>query len=153
MFIQEECMTKAEEAAARAAAEAEAAERARQARIAELRGQLSAVESEIRRFENILRRLTDARTSMNSYSNSLYSSITVPSISYVLHGASDWEGVKAVDADNIKVTVRTQNTGYESDVKKLLSDIGRGVDNANSRLQSLYNRRNGILGELRSLGA
>ena len=71
----------------------------------------------------------------------------------MLHGASDWEGVKAVDADNIKITVRTQNTGYESDVKKLLSDIGRGVDNANSRLQSLYNRRNGILGELRSLGA
>ncbi len=145
-------MTEAERAA-RAAAEAEAAERARRARINELRGQLSSVESRISHFESILRRLTDARTSMNSYRNKLSSEVNTPVVTYLIHGISDWEGTTADEADSIHSEVKSAKINYALEVDKLCTDIGSGIDRANSVLQGLYCQRNSILGELRSLGA
>ncbi|MDC7280702.1 hypothetical protein NXH64_14460 [Butyrivibrio fibrisolvens] len=141
------------EAAERARREAEEAERRRQARIRELRNQLSGVESRITHFENVLRRLTDARTSMNSLKNRLNTEVDTPVITYNLHGASEWEGTNALNGVVALANIKNSRTAYDSDVEKLISDIGRGVDRANSILQDLYRQRNNILSELRSLGA
>ncbi|SCZ80723.1 YwqH-like family protein [Pseudobutyrivibrio xylanivorans] len=141
------------EAAERARREAEEAERRRQARIRELRNQLSGVESRITHFENVLRRLTDARTSMNSLKNRLNTEVDTPVITYNLHGASKWEGTNALNGVVALANIKNSKSAYDSDVEKLISDIGRGVDRANSILQDLYRQRNNILSELRSLGA
>lgn len=141
------------EAAERARREAEEAERRRQARIRELRNQLSGVESRITHFENVLRRLTDARTSMNSLKNRLNTEVDTPVITYNLHGASEWEGTNALNGVVALANIKNSRLAYDSDVEKLISDIGRGVDRANSILQDLYRQRNNILSELRSLGA
>lgn len=140
-------------AAERARREAEEAERRRQARIRELRNQLSGVESRITHFENVLRRLTDARTSMNSLKNRLNTEVDTPVITYNLHGASEWEGTNALNGVVALANIKNSRSAYDSDVEKLISDIGRGVDRANSILQDLYRQRNNILSELRSLGA
>lgn len=149
-------MTEAELAAARADAarrEAEEAERRRQARIRELKGQLSGVESRITHFENILRKLTDARTLMNSLKSSLNTNIDAHVDSYKLHGASDWEGTNALNGVVAQANIYNSKSAYDCDVEKLMSDINLGVDKANSILQDLYRQRNNILSELRSLGA
>ncbi len=140
-------------AAERARREAEEAERRRQARIRELRSQLSGVESRISHFEGVLKHLTDARTSMNNLKNRLNADVDTPVISYDLHGASDWEGTNALNGVVALANIKNSRSAYDSDVDKLISDIGRGVDKANSILQDLYRQRNNILGELRSLGA
>lgn len=149
-------MTEAELAAARADAarrEAEEAERRRQARIRELKGQLSGVESRITHFENILRKLTDARTLMNSLKSSLNTNIDAHVDSYKLHGALDWEGTNALNGVVAQANIYNSKSAYDCDVEKLMSDINLGVDKANSILQDLYRQRNNILSELRSLGA
>lgn len=140
-------------AAERARREAEEAERRRQARIRELRGQLSGVESKISHFEGVLRILTDARTSMNSLKNKLNTDVDTPVITYNLHGASEWEGTNALNGVVALANIKNNRSSYDSDVEKLISDIGRGIDKANSILQDLYRQRNNILSELRSLGA
>ena len=140
-------------AAERARREAEEAERRRQARIRELRGQLSGVESKISHFEGVLRILTDARTSMNSLKNKLNTDVDTPVITYNLHGASEWEGTNALNGVVALANIKNSRSANDSDVVKLISDIGRGVDRANSILQDLYRQRNNILSELRSLGA
>ena len=139
-----------EEAARR---EAEEAERRRQARIAELRGQLSGVENRISHFESVLRTLTDARTSMTGLKSRLVLEVDTPVVSYNLHGASDWEGTNALNGVVALASIKNSKSAYDADVDKLISDIGSGIDRANSILQGLYNQRNNILGELRSLGA
>lgn len=140
-------------AAERARREAEEAERRRQARIRELRGQLSGVESRISHFEGVLRILTDARTSMTGLKNRLVAEVNTPVVSYNLHGASDWEGTNALNGVVAHANIKNSRSAYDADVEKLISDIGSGVDRANVILQDLYRQRNNILSELRSLGA
>ena len=133
--------------------EAEEAERARQARIAELRGQLSGVESRISHFESIRRTLTDAQTSMTGLRSRLVSEVDTPVISYNLHGSSEWEGTNALNGVIAQADIKNSRANYDADVDKLNSDIENGIEKANSILQSLYSQKNAILNELSSLGA
>ena len=141
------------DAAERARREAEEAERRRQARIRELKGQLSVVDGQISHYISVLKKLTDARTSMNMLKSKLVTNINTPVITYNLHGASEWEGSNALNGVVALANIKNSRSTYVSDVDKLISDIGNGVDKANSIIQDLHRQRNGILSELRSLGA
>jgi chromosome segregation ATPase len=144
----------AAEAAARAAAEEAARREAeRQRRIAELRGQLSSVEGSINHFKSVLRTLTDGKTSLTTYTNTLDTEVLTPVANYSIHGANDWEGTNADNAANALGTVKTKSTSYQSEITQLATDIQNGINKANEKIQSLNNERNNILGQLRALGA
>lgn len=125
----------------------------RQSRIAELKVQLSSVDNSITHFTNVLRTLTDGKTSLTSYNNILDTDVFTPVDSYAIYGSNDWEGTNADDAVTSHVTVKSSNTSYQTELTQLTTDIQDGIDKANEKIQSLYNERNNILGQLRDLGA
>ena len=140
--------------AARAAAEEAARREAeRQRRIAELRAQLSSVESKISHFTNVLRILTDAKTSLTNYTNTLDVVVFTPVSTYPIHGSNDWEGTNADAAVSAHTTVKSSSNLYQSELTQLGVDIYNGINRTNDILRSLYSQRNNILNQLHSLGA
>ena len=150
-------MTQAEIDAARAEAarrEAEEAERRRQARIRELKGQLTTVNNSIDHYISVLKTLTDARTFMTMHYNTIYNDVMKASTwGYDLDGNLDWRGKNQLTANSVKLNdICPAIKTYDEDLKKLQKDIDDGVDKANAKIQSLHNQKNVIISELRSLG-
>ncbi len=71
-----------------------------------------------------------------------------------IDGNLDWRGTNQTKATSLKIyDIASACKPYDEDLKKLIKDIDNGVDRANAKIQSLYSQRNGILADLRSLGA
>ena len=129
------------------------AERARKRRISELRGELRGINDSISHFEHVLKVLTDSRLKMSGIKTRLSNEASTPIRGYDIDGTSDWKGLNYNDGKCAFDEVNTQSVAYDIEIGYLESDIEKGVDAANERIQSLYRRRSGVLSELSSLGA
>lgn len=129
------------------------AERERQHRISELNSELGKIDGKIRHFEHVLKVLTDSKVKMTGLKNRLSNEAGTPISSYDIDGADDWKGLNYNDGKNAYDEVNSQRVAYDQELGILDTDIEKGIDTANDRIQDLYRQRNSVLSELRSLGA
>ena len=98
-----------------------------------LRDQLSAVNSKIAHYREILAKLQDYQGRLNAEDAGMNSDYD-PAESYDLTGGSDWAGAKELIAEDMRAQINGAFGSYDGEVGQLRQDIANAIANMESMI-------------------